>query len=216
MALHARRKGTNAALIYFPCCALSLIEDLPKASFYFIAIPFFITLLCCLHSINFYLMLRKESIPKLYLIAQCTKFLFQRVLICPNRPPDKRVMSVLLRWWNLSWNFRTRNAQCFLHNSLHGSSNLLVLDASVRQLDGASGYLIFFTCTPLNKLSNWWRQQHPLRDLEMLMIYLATLLGMTSFLIIRALSTWLVKIGPFLRSLAWPSAKHDQNLQNLL
>jgi hypothetical protein len=28
------------------------------------------------------------------------------------------------------------------------------------------------------------------------MIYLATLLGMTSFLIIRALSTWLVKIGP--------------------
>jgi hypothetical protein len=28
------------------------------------------------------------------------------------------------------------------------------------------------------------------------MIYLATLLGMTSFLIIRALFTWLVKIGP--------------------
>jgi hypothetical protein len=27
------------------------------------------------------------------------------------------------------------------------------------------------------------------------MIYLATLLGMTSFLIIRALSKWLVKIG---------------------
>jgi hypothetical protein len=33
-------------------------------------------------------------------------------------------------------------------------------------------------------------------DLERLMIYLATLLGMTSFLIIRALSTWLVKVGP--------------------
>jgi hypothetical protein len=52
-------------------------------------------------------------------------------------------------------NFRMRNAQCFLHNSLHGSSNSLVLDAFECQLDGASGYLIFFICTPLNKLSNY-------------------------------------------------------------
>jgi hypothetical protein len=132
----------------------------------------------------------------LYSIAQCTKFPFQWIFICPNQTPDKRVTSVLLRWWNLSWNFRTRNTQCFLHNSLHGSSNSLVLDALEWYLDGASGYLIFFICTPLNKLLNWWRQQHPLWDLERLMIYLATLLGMTSFLIIRALSTWLVKIRP--------------------
>jgi hypothetical protein len=47
MALHARRKGTNAALIYFPCCAWSLIKDLPKTSFCFIAISCFITLRCC-------------------------------------------------------------------------------------------------------------------------------------------------------------------------
>jgi hypothetical protein len=45
-------------------------------------------------------------------------------------------------------------------------------------------------------------------------------LGMTSLFIIRALSTWLVKIGPFptcvsLRSLAWLSAKHARYLQNL-
>jgi hypothetical protein len=144
----------------------------------------------------FSLMSRTESIPELYSIARFTKFSFQRVFICPNRTPDKRVTSILLRRWNLSWNFRTRNAPCFLHNSLHGSSNSLVLDVLECQLDGASGYLIFFICTRLNKLSNWWRQQHPLRDLERLMIYLATLLGMTSFLIIRALSTWLVKIGP--------------------
>jgi hypothetical protein len=123
----------------------------------------------------FSLMSRTESIRKLYSIAQCTKFPFQRVFICPNRTPDKRVTSVLLRWWNLSWNFRTRNAQCFPHNSLHRSSNLLILDALEWQLDRASGYLIFFICTPLNKLSNWWRQQHPLWDLERLMIYLATL-----------------------------------------
>jgi hypothetical protein len=102
MALHARRKGTNAALIYFPCCAWSLIEDLPKASFCFIAISFFIILRCCLHSMNFSLMSRTESIPKLYFIAHCTKFPFQRVFICPNRTPDKRVMSILLRRWNLS------------------------------------------------------------------------------------------------------------------
>jgi hypothetical protein len=221
MALHARRKGTNAALIYFPCCAWSLIADLPKASFCFIAISFFITLPCCLHFMNFSLMSRTESITKLYSIAQCTKFPFQRVFICPNRTLDKRVTSVLLRWWNMSWNFRTRNTQCFLHNSLHGSSNSLVLDALECQLDGDFEYLILFICTPLNKLSNWWRQQHPLRDLERLMIYLATLLGMTSLFIIRTLYSWLVKIGPFLtctslRSLAWPRAKHDRDLQNLL
>jgi hypothetical protein len=152
MALHARRKGTNAALIYFPCCAWSLIEDLPKTSFCFIAISFFITLRCCLHSMNFYLMYRTESILKIYSIAQCTKFPFQRVFICLNRITDKRVTSVLLWRWNLSWNFRTRNTQCFLHNSLHGSSNLLVLDALERKLYGASEYIIFFICTPLNKL----------------------------------------------------------------
>jgi hypothetical protein len=114
----------------------------------------------------FSLMSRTESIPKLYSIAQCTNFPFQRVFIFPNRTPDKRVTSVLLRWWNLSWNFRTRNAQCFLHNSLHGSSNSLVLDALECQLDGASEYLIFVICTHMNKLSNWWRQQHPSRDLD--------------------------------------------------
>jgi hypothetical protein len=170
----------------------------------------------------FSLMSRTESIPNLYFIAQCTKFPFQRVFIFPNRTPDKRVTSVLLRRWNLSWNFRTRNTQCFLHNSLHGSSNSLVLDALEWKLYGASRYLIFSICTPLNKLSNRWRQQHPLRDLEKLMIYLATLLGMTSFFNYSSLVymvsenrafSWHV---PFLRSLAWPRAKHDQDLQNLL
>jgi hypothetical protein len=151
MALHVRRKGTNAALIYFPCCAWSLIEDLPKASFCFIAISF-ITLRCCLHSMNFSSMSRKESILNLYSVAQCIKFPFQPVLICPNRTPDSRVTSVLLRRWNLSRNFRTRNTQCFLHNSLQGSSNLLVLDALEWQLDRASEYLILFIFTPLNKL----------------------------------------------------------------
>jgi hypothetical protein len=76
----------------------------------------------------FYLIPRTESVPKIYSIAQCTKFPFQRVFICPNRTPDKIATSVLRRRWHLSWNFIMRNAQCFLHNSLHGSSNSLVLD----------------------------------------------------------------------------------------
>jgi hypothetical protein len=151
MALHTG-KCTNAALIYFPCFAWSLIEGLPKASFCFIAISFFITLRCCLQSMNFYLISRTESILKIYFIAKCTKFPFQRVFICPNRTPDKRVTSILLRWWDLSWNFRTRNAQSFLHKSLHGSSNSLVVDVLEWKLHGSSEYLILFICTHLNNL----------------------------------------------------------------
>jgi hypothetical protein len=195
MALHARRKGTNAALIYFPCCAWSIIENLPKASFCFIAISF-ITLLSCLHSMNFYLMSRIESILKLYSIAQFTEFPFQGVFICPNQTLDKRVTSVLLRRWNLSWNFRTRNAQCFIHNSLHGSSNSLVLDASEWQLDGASEYLILlhlYTSEQALKLMKTATSIAGFTEVDDLSW---NRLGMTTLLIIRALSTRLVKIGP--------------------
>jgi hypothetical protein len=179
MALHARRKGTNAALIYFPFCAWSLIEDLPKASFCFITISFVIILRCCLHFMNFLFNVQNRKYTQALLHRTVHKISFPTSLYFPKLAPDKRVTSVLLRWWNLSWNFRTHNTQCFLHNS--GSSNSLVLDAFECKLDGTSGYLIFFICTTLNKLSNWWRQQHLLRDLERLMIYLATLLDMTSF-----------------------------------
>jgi hypothetical protein len=40
---------------------------------------------------NFSLMSITESVPKLYPIAQFTKFPFQQVFICPNRTPDKRL-----------------------------------------------------------------------------------------------------------------------------
>jgi hypothetical protein len=126
-----------------------------------------------LHEFLFNVQNRKYTQDLLHFTVH--KVSFPMSLYLPNRTPDKRVTPVLLRWWNLSWNFRTRNAQCFLHNSLHRPSNSLVLDALEWQLDGASEYLIFLICTPLNKFSNWWRQQHPLRDSERLMIYLATL-----------------------------------------
>jgi hypothetical protein len=172
---HSRKKKRcQCSLIHFSCCAWSLIEDLPKVS-NIIAFSFFVTLRCFLHCLHFYLISWIESIPKLYSIAQCTKFHFQQVFICPNWTPNKRVTSVLLWRWNQSRNFRTCNAQCFLHNSLHGSSNSFVLDVLQWKLNGASEYLIFFICTHMNNLSNWWRQQHPSRDSERLMIYLATL-----------------------------------------
>jgi hypothetical protein len=129
----------------------SHIEDLPKVS-NIIAFSFFVTLRCCLYSTYFSLMSKIESTPRLYSIAQCTKFPFQQVFICPNRTPNKRVTFVSLRRWNLSWNFRTRNAQCFLHNSLHGSSNLLVLDTLEWKFDGPYEYIIFFILTLVNNL----------------------------------------------------------------
>jgi hypothetical protein len=41
-------------------------------------------------------------------LIHCTmhKIFFQQVFICPNQTPNKRVTSILLRRWNLSWNFR--------------------------------------------------------------------------------------------------------------
>jgi hypothetical protein len=92
------------------------------------------------------LMSRTESILNIYSIAQCTKFPFQRVFICPNRTLDKRVMSVLLRRWNLSWNFRTRNAQCFLHNSSHGWVFKLIGSWCVGMVTWWSFWISHFLC----------------------------------------------------------------------
>jgi hypothetical protein len=68
MALHARRKGINAALINFTWCALSLIDDLPKLS-NIITFSFFIALRCYLHLKTLSLMSKKQSVLKLYSIA---------------------------------------------------------------------------------------------------------------------------------------------------
>jgi hypothetical protein len=86
-------------------------------------------------------------------LPHCTvhKSSFPTSLYLP-KSDSGQVTSVLRRRRNLSWNFRTRDAQCFLHNSLHGSSNSFVLDALEWKLHGASKYLIFFICPLLNKL----------------------------------------------------------------
>jgi hypothetical protein len=102
----------------------------------------------------FSLIYRTESILKLYSIAHCRKFPFQGVFICPKSDSGQESYVRFTSAMKSVLNFRTRNAQYFLHNSLHRSSNSLVLDALEWLLDGASGYLIFFIFTPLNKLSN--------------------------------------------------------------
>lgn len=123
-------------------------------SFRFIAISFLIALRRCLHFTDFFFMTRTESVPKHCSIVWQTKFLFQQVLSFPNRTPNERVPPVLLRRCNLSRaDFRTCNAQCFRHNSLHGSSNSLVLDALEWKLHGASEHLILFFSKTLKMCS---------------------------------------------------------------
>jgi hypothetical protein len=54
---------------------------------------------------------------------------------------NKRVVPILLRRCNLSKaDFRLRNAQCFCHISLYGSSKFMILDALERRFEGSSEY----------------------------------------------------------------------------
>jgi hypothetical protein len=87
-------------------------------------------------------------------LLHCTvhKISFPMSLYFPKSDSKQESYVCFTLAMNLSWNFRTRNAQCFLHNSLHGSSNSLVLDVLEYKLHGASEYLILFIFTPLNKL----------------------------------------------------------------
>ena len=90
---------------------------------------------------NFSYTSRTECVLNFCSNATHSKLSFQRVIICPKRLPNKRVMPFLLQGCNLSRaDFRTRALQCFCHNSLLGSSKFLILDALERVFDGASKY----------------------------------------------------------------------------
>jgi len=100
---------------------------------------------------NFSSSSRTEHVPNYCSNSKYSKLSFQRVLIRPKRIPDKRVMLFLLRRRNLSRaDFSMRSAQCLCHNSLHGSSNFMILDALERELDDASACSLFLHCTSLN------------------------------------------------------------------
>jgi hypothetical protein len=57
--------------------------------------------------------------------------------------------------------FRLRNAQCFCHISLYGSSKLLILDALERRFKGASEYYFFLLYISEHVLKSWWKQWLP-------------------------------------------------------
>jgi hypothetical protein len=96
------------------------------------------------------------------------KLSFQRVVIHPDRTPNKRVTPFLLRWCKLSQaDFRMCDAQRFGCNVLHRSPKILILDALESRLNGALEYPIVPFCTSLNMclilmktavlLSGFWR-----------------------------------------------------------
>jgi hypothetical protein len=96
------------------------------------------------------------------------KLSFQRVVIHPNRTPNKRVTPFLLCWCKLSQtDFRMCDAQRYGCNFLHRSPKMFILDALKSRLNGALEYPIFPFCTSLNLclilmktavfLSGFWR-----------------------------------------------------------
>jgi hypothetical protein len=96
------------------------------------------------------------------------KLSFKRVVIHPDRTPNKRVKPSLLCWCKLSQaDFRMCDAQRFDCNFLHGSPKMLILDALESRLNGALEYPIFSFFTSLNMclilmktavlLSGFWR-----------------------------------------------------------
>jgi hypothetical protein len=96
---------------------------------------------CCLIFHSFPFTSRTEHVLKHPSKLKFMKFSFQRAIIRMKRVPNKRVMLILLRQCNLSKaDFRLRNAQCFCHISLYGSSKLMILDALERMFERASEY----------------------------------------------------------------------------
>jgi hypothetical protein len=101
-------------------------------------------------------------------IVELLKLSFQRVVIHPDRTPNKRVTLFLLCWCKLSQaDFRMYDAQRFGCNFLHGSPKILILDALKSRLNGTLEYPIFPFFTSLNMclilmktavlLSGFWR-----------------------------------------------------------
>jgi hypothetical protein len=94
---------------------------------------------------------RTEYVLKNSSIVEFLKLSFQRVVIHPDRTPNKRVTPFLLSWCKLSQaDFRMYDAQRFGCNFLHRSPKMLILNALECRLNGALEYPIFPFCTSLN------------------------------------------------------------------
>jgi hypothetical protein len=119
-------------------------------------------------STSFYSTSRTEYVLNHPSIAKCLRLSFQRVVIHPDRIPNKRVTPFLLCWCKLPQaDFRMYDAQRFGCNFLRGSPKMLILDELESRLNGALEYPIFPLCTSLNMwlilmktaalLSGFWR-----------------------------------------------------------
>jgi hypothetical protein len=96
---------------------------------------------CCCLIFHIFFTSRIEHLLKHPSQFKFLKLSFERAIIHMKRVPNKRVVPILLWRCNLSKaDFRLRNAQCFCHISLYGSSNLMMLDALERRFEGSSEY----------------------------------------------------------------------------
>jgi hypothetical protein len=94
---------------------------------------------------------RTEYVLNHLSIAKFLKLSFRRVVIHPDRTPNKWVTPFLLCWCKLSRaDFRMCDAQRFGCNFLHRSAKMLILDALESRLNGALEYPIFPFFTSLN------------------------------------------------------------------
>jgi hypothetical protein len=131
-----------SALCHEPWSQLFLIPSSP---------PSMLSLITYSSSTSFYSTSRTEYVRNHSSIAKCFKLSFQRVVIHPDRTPNKRVTPFLLCWCKLSHaDFRMCDAQRFGCNFLHVSPIMLILDALERRLNGALEYPISPLCTSLN------------------------------------------------------------------
>jgi hypothetical protein len=101
---------------------------------------------------------RTEYVLNHHSIAKLLKLSFQRVVIHPDRTPNKRVTPSLFCWCKLSQaDFRMCEAQRFGCNFLHRSPKMLSLDALESRLNGALEYSIFPFFTSLNMCLIWMK-----------------------------------------------------------
>jgi hypothetical protein len=164
---HARRSSSHCCL-----CPSFNIRPLPRDLIpivsHLIFSSFHVVLTAGSSSTSFSSKSRTEYVLNHHSIAKCLKLSFQRVVIHPDRTPNKRVTPFLLCWCKLSQaDFRMCDAQRFGCNFLHRSPKILILDALESRLNGELEYPIFPFCTSLNMclilmktavlLSGFWR-----------------------------------------------------------
>jgi hypothetical protein len=110
-----------STLCHEPWSQLFLIPSSP---------PSMLSLIAGSSSTSFSSTSRTEYVLNHRSIAKCLKLSFQRVVVHPDRTPNKRVTPFLLCWCKLSRaDFRMCDAQRFGCHFSHGAPKMLIIDA---------------------------------------------------------------------------------------